>query len=468
MLNFERRLKGVCVAFMTMMEKDKIFYKKMLLIGIPVVFQNLISIGLNLLDTLMIGMLGEEELAAVGAANQVYFIFTVSLFGLYSGAAVYTAQFWGARDMTGIRRMLGIDYLVGFVLAISVSIAAYCFAPQIIGCFSEDSSVIGFGTDYIRIACFSYVFSGISQAISYNARAIQNLKVPTIINAAALCINGVLNYLLIFGVGGFPQMGVKGAALATLIARILEMTALITFVYSSKEHPFKTKFSVLFSFQREHFVRVMRTAVPVLFTEGGWALSVSLVFAAYGHIGTAALAVAQVASVVCDMLQSVYFGVGNATAMIIGETLGTGDKEKAYDYGRRSMHIVWILNVVMTILLILLSKPIAGIYHFNAGTQILLVQALVVMALTITTKMLGYMYIVGIFRAGGDTVFCMKLELFCNLVVQISAVYFAVYVMHFGLLAAMIMGEAGSVVRIFASIPRFKSKKWINIMEEFK
>ena len=195
---------------MTMLDEKRVFYKKMLLIGIPVVFQNLVSIGLNLIDTLMIGMLGEQELAAVGAANQVYFIFTVSLFGLFSGAAVYTAQYWGAQDIGGVRKVLGIDYLIGFCLRADRQRCGLCLRAGHHLCFSEDDAVIDFGVDYIRIACFSYVFSGVSMAVSYNSRAIQNLKVPTIINVAALGVNASLNYLLIFGIGIFPHMGVKG------------------------------------------------------------------------------------------------------------------------------------------------------------------------------------------------------------------------------------------------------------------
>ena len=147
---------------LTVQTAQKRFYRKMLIIGIPVVFQNLISLGLNLIDTLMIGMLGEQELAAVGAANQVYFVYTVTLFGLYSGAAVYTAQYWGAKDIAGVRRMLGIDYAVGFIFALVVSVAAFVFAPNVIQMFSEDEMVIKLGVDYLRIACFSYVFSGMS------------------------------------------------------------------------------------------------------------------------------------------------------------------------------------------------------------------------------------------------------------------------------------------------------------------
>ena len=453
---------------MTLNDENKKFYRKMILIGVPVVFQNLISLGLNLIDTLMIGMLGEKELAAVGAANQVYFIFTVSLFGLFSGAAVYTAQYWGARDLKGVQKMLGIDYLVGFIFALSVSICAYVFAYQIIGLFTKDSEVIELGVGYIRIACISYTFSALTYSISYNSRAIQDLMVPTIINAVALGINALLNYLLIFGAFGFPQLGVKGAAVATLTARVIEFISMIVYIYTRKEHPFKTGFSNLFGFDMKMFKTVMKTAIPVVFTEGSWSVSVALIFAAYGKLGTSALAVAQVSNVVSELLQSVYFGVGNATAMIIGEILGQGRKDTAFRYGKKSVNIVWVLNIVMTLFMIAIAKPVAGVYNFSGETNILLIKTLIMMALLITPKMLGYIYIVGILRAGGDTVFSMKLEIFCNMLVHLPLAYFAVLVLHTSLPIAMMIVEIGNIVRIAICIPRYRSKKWINVVTEEK
>lgn len=448
----------------TLTLEAKTFYKKMFLIGVPVVFQNLISIGLNLIDTLMIGKLGAEELAAVGAANQVYLIFSVTLFGFYSGAAVHTAQYWGARDIPGVRRMLGIDYLMGVLFSLTVSVIAYIFAPQILGIFSDDPAVIQFGVDYIRIACFSYFFSGLSMAISYNSRAIQNLALPTTVNAIALLMNAVLNYLLIYGVAGFPELGVRGAAIATLIARVFEFITLFIVIYAQKEHPFKTGPKQLFDFDFAFFLRVARTAVPVVFTEASWSLSIALIFAAYGQLGTAALAVSQVASVISDMLQTVFFGVGNAAVMLIGEGLGQGNTDQAYVNGKRAVKVTWIFNLVMTLLMLAMSRPVANIYGFSGETHELLVSSLIAMALMITPKMLAYIYVCGVLRAGGDTVFCMYLELVCNLLVQVPMAYFAVLVLHTSLPMAMVLVTVGDLIRIVLCVPRFRSKKWINIV----
>ena len=451
---------------MSLTNEGKTFYRKRLLIGIPVVLQNLISIGLNLIDSLMIGRLGEAEVAAVGAANQVYFVYVVTLFGFYAGAAVHTAQYWGAGDITNVRRMLGIDYIVGTLFSLVVSVFAYTCAPLIMGWFSKDPVVIQLGMDYMRIACFSYIFSGLSMAISYNSRAIQNLALPTTVNAIALLLNAVLNYLLIFGIGGFPMLGVKGAAVATLTARIFEFIAMFAVIYLQKRHPFKTGPAQLFGFDRDFFLKVCRTAIPVVFSEFSWAGCVALIFMAYGKIGTEALAVAQVANTISDMLQSFFFGVGNAAVMLIGENLGQGNKELAIANSKRSIHATWVLNVAITVLMLALSKPATGFFNFDAATLDLMFRTLVMMAILITPKMLAYIYVCGVLRAGGDTVFCMYLELFCNILIQVPMAYFAVLVLHTSLPMAMALVTLADIVRIIACVPRYRSMKWINIVVE--
>lgn len=441
----------------------KTFFNKSMLIGIPVILQNLISISLNLLDTIMIGRLGENEVAAVGAANQVYFIFTVSLFGLFSGAAVYTAQYWGAKNIEGVHKMVGIDYFVGSVLAIFVSVLSCFFANYIIHIFSSDQAVVKIGAEYLRIVCISYIFGTISMAISYNCRAVQNLRAPTIITLIAFFMNAFLNYILIFGAFGMPQLGVKGAAVATLISRIFECLSLLLYIIFDKSHPLHANLRSLSSFSKDMFFRVMKTAIPVVVTEGSWALSFSLILAAYGKLGTSALAVAQVANVVVNLLQSVYFGVGNSTAVIIGESLGQKNKEKAQYFGKLSLIMVFILNVVITVILLLFSKSIAGIYAFNAVTTELLIKTIMVEALLITPKMTAYLFIVGILRAGGDTLFCMKLEIFCNLCVSLPLAYLCVLVFKTSLPMAIAIVDIGDLIRILVCYPRYKSKKWMNI-----
>jgi putative MATE family efflux protein len=445
-------------------EEKKQFYRKVLIIAIPVVIQHLISIGLNLVDTLMIGLVGEEALAAVGAANQVYFIFSTMCYGLYSGAAIYTAQYFGAGDIGRIRKILGMDYVVGFVIACLFTHCGFFMAPQLISIFDSSPKVVELGTQYLRIACFSYLFAALSFSINYNSRAIQDLLMPTVINGAALAINTSLNYLLIYGYMGLPQLGVKGAAIATVAARAMECTTLFTYVYAKKSHVFRAGPMELFNFRRSEFLTVMKTAVPVVVTEGGWAVSMSAIFSIYGKLGTSALAVTQVANTISEFLQSVYFGLGNATAVLVGNALGSGETDRAYNQARIAIRLTWFINIIMAVILVLARGPAAAVYQFNPETTKLLCDALLAWTIALAPKMLAYMLVCGVLRAGGDTVFCMVMDFAFNLGAQVTMAAVAVLLFQLSLPYAMLMVAIGDVLKVIWCYRRFYGKKWMRIM----
>jgi len=439
------------------------YYRKMLTIGLPVVGQNLISIGINLLDTIMIGRLGETSVAAVGAANQVYFVFSLFLFGLFSGAGVFASQYFGAKDLGGVRRVLGIDASIGLVLALAVTVLAETAAPGLVRLFSRDPEVISLGASYLRIVAVSYAFTAVSFVVSFNSRAIQRLKAVTLINAGALSVNLVLNYVLIFGKAGFPALGVEGAAIATVTARILELALLLLYIKKTPDHPFNASIGDLLSFDRIMFGRVFKMALPVAITEGIWSLVTAVIFAAYGLLGTAALAVAQVTNVVTELLQSAFFGVGNATAMIIGEKLGQKRSDVAFYYARLAIITVMILNVIATSILFLISRPIAGVYGFGEESTLLLIKTLRVQALLITPKMTAYIFIIGILRAGGDAVFCMAVDMVSNIFLMMGGTFVCILVFGLSLPATMAVSQLlDTIFKICVCVPRFRSGKWIN------
>ncbi len=439
------------------------FYRKLMMVGIPMVIQQVIAVTLNLADTIMVGKVGENALAAVGAANQIYFIFGVVLFGVFSGAAVHAVQYWGIRDIVSLRRIIGIDYTVCLALAVPVIFFVYLTAPFLIGLFADEAEVITLGTDYLRIACFSYLFSGLTFVIAYNSRAIQDVTVPTIINGCAILINITFNYLLIYGKYGFPKLGVEGAAIATLLARVLECIAMHLSIYLRKEYPLKAKLCELLSYSKDLFVTVMKTAIPVIITEGLWAVSVSCIFAAYGKISASAFAVSQVAVTVTDFFQTVYFGLGNASAVLLGEVLGQGKKKLTYQYSRNILKVTWVLNVIMTAVILFMRTPIANIYNFTPETTGMLMKALLVYAFAMTPKMLSYMMICAIFRPGGDTMFCMYVDVACNIGLQVPLAYSSVLLFDLPLHWAMAAVASADVLKIFICYYRYFTKRWMNV-----
>ncbi len=445
---------------------DKQFWMTMLTIAIPIVLQNLISIGLNMADTVMIGKLGVDELAAVGTANRVYFIFSTINFGIYSGAAVYVSQYWGVRDIPNIRRTFGIDILLGFAVSVFFTLAALLFAPQILTLFTREPNVIELGCRYLRIVAISYLFTSMSFAINFNCRAIHRLKIPTAINAIALAVNLVFNYLLIFGKFGMPKLGVEGAALATLIARIVEFILMFLSVYTNDAHPLAGKPKELFSFSKEMFRRVLKTSLPVIVSEGGWSIGNSVYYIAYGMLGASALAVIQVASTINDMFQIFFFGIGNASAVMIGNELGRRNEEKAHAYAGIFLKMTFAVSLVAATGLYCSEGLVINFYDFDSATNQLLASTLTVFAIYMLPKMFTYVLLAGILRSGGDTRFCMMLDMVGVWLIGVPLSFIGVLVFHQSLpvVAAMVFFEEW--IKMVLALLRIKSRKWAHTLIE--
>ncbi|MCQ2554711.1 MAG: MATE family efflux transporter [Clostridia bacterium] len=441
---------------------NETFNRELLKVAVPIVIQQLIMVCVNLADTVMVGKLSEYALAAVGAANQIYFVVIDCVFGFLSGCAVFAVQYWGIRDLKALRKILGIAYVMVVAFTIPMVAVIYFFAPQLIGIFAKEAEVVLLGTEYIRIACFTYLIAGFTFIISYYSRAIALLKWPTVINAFAVGLNVILNYCLIFGKFGLPELGVKGAAYATLIARSIELVSVMLYVYLSKNHPLGAKLKDL-KFDITLYVRVVKTALPVVLNEFLWVLSFTLTFAIYGKISAVALAVVQVAMTITDIFQTIYVGLSNGGAVVIGQALGQGKRDLAFSYSKRLVNISWVTNILTTVLLILIRGSIASIYSFEPETTTLLLRTLVVFALAITPKMFTFVFICGIFRPGGDTMWCFYLDVGLNWLLQVPLAYLSVVVLKWPLEYCIALVALADLVKAVFCYVRLYSKKWINV-----
>ncbi|QSX05200.1 MATE family efflux transporter [Sedimentibacter sp. zth1] len=441
---------------------DKEFYKLLIVVAIPIIIQNLISIGLNMVDSIMIGKLGVNPLAAVGLANRIYFIFSMICFGIFSGSSIFIAQYWGVKDIKNIKKVFGINIFLGTALSLVSTIVVLIFSKQILSIFSSDNSVVEQGVDYLRIICFSYIFTALSFAASFNSRAIHKLRIPTLISAIAIMINTFLNYLLIYGKFGFPEFGVKGAAIATFIARIIEFIFMFLYIYKSKNHPLAATFKEMLSWDITMLKNVIKTSFPVIVSESSWALGTTVYYIAYGIIGPSAIAVVQVAYIINDLFQSMFLGVGNAASVILGNEIGKNNLEKAENYSKKLIKITFILNIVVSIALILVRNIIVDIYNFDSNTSIMLEKSLIVFALFTTPKMFTYVFICGILRSGGDTKYCMTVELITIWLIGVPLAFFGVLVLKLPLHWVLTLVFSEEIIKLFIIVKRYKTKNWLN------
>ncbi|NLJ85479.1 MAG: MATE family efflux transporter, partial [Firmicutes bacterium] len=278
-------------------EKDKEFYATLLRITIPIALQNLISASLNMIDTLMIGQLGENQIAAVGLANEVFFLLNLFLFGICSGTGIFVAQFWGKGDIKNIRRVLGLSIFCGLGISGIFTFVALAMPEKALGVFTRDPAVIELGVSYLSIVGLSYVMTAITYTYAFALRNTAQPKIPMILSAIAVVTNAVFNYILIFGKLGLPAMGVRGAALATVIARALELGLVLWVVYGY-DLPAAARLRDMVDLSLSFVGGFFRTALPVILNEGLWALGVTTYSVIYGRMGTGVVAAVNISGTV--------------------------------------------------------------------------------------------------------------------------------------------------------------------------
>jgi putative MATE family efflux protein len=449
---------------MTDLTTNKSLISKVVKIGLPIAIQNFVGTALNLIDNMMIGAQGEAALAAVSLSNRIFFILIITLFGAYSGLGIYSSQYWGKKDLVSIRKVMGIAFTLGLALSTVFFIGTISFPSQILSLFSRDAVVLEKGASYLRIASFTYVIVAIEYVYSYTSRSVHRTKIPMLASIIALSLNTFLNYLLINGNLGAPELGVRGAAIATLTARIVELILIISIIYGTKDHPLAGHIKEFFSFSKEMFKKVIKTALPVLVNESAWSIGVSVYFIAYGFLGTAAIAAAQVSLTISDLIWAFLIGMGNATAVIVGNEIGAEKVKSAFDIAKRLVKMEFLASLFLAVCYAAIGYGIVGWFGLTESTVRLAIFCIFVNAAFIPIRLLGFVYIVGVLRSGGDTKFCMILDMSMVWLIGIPLAFFAVLVLKLPIYWAMAVVLTEEILKVIIAARRFRSKKWINVL----
>ena len=437
------------------------FYKSFMKLTIPIATQNLIASTLNLVDTVMIGRLGETEIASVGLANQIFFLLNLFLFGVYSGSAIFTAQFWGKKDIGGIRKALGLSLGMGIAAAFLFFLTGFLFPKQVLSIFSKDPEVIILGSSYLRIASLSYMPMAVTFAYSFVLRSTEQVKLPMFTSMVALGLNTILNYTLIFGHFGFTPMGVRGAAIATVIARGLEVCIILTVVYVKKLTP-AASMRELLGFSREFVHRFVKTTIPVIGNETFWALGVTVYAVVYGRMGTGVIAAVNIASTVERIAFVFFLGMANACAAMVGKQIGAGDEKKAYAYARKFATLGPALGVLAGSLVILSSRYVLMVYKISDDVYASAVRILFIMGILLFVKVFNMINIVGIMRSGGDTTFSLIIEITGIWLIAVPIALLGGLYWKLPVEWVIILISIEEVYKAVIGIARFLSKKWIN------
>jgi putative MATE family efflux protein len=440
---------------------NKEFYKSLFAIAVPIMLQNLINSFVNVVDTVMIGRLGTVEIAAVGLGNNVFFFYMILLFGICSGGSVFIAQFWGKRDLPGIRRTVGLSIVMSLFIGGIFTLAVVFLPERIIGIYSTDPAVIATGAIYLRRLAPAFLPFAIGQVFFLSLRSIEQVKAPMVTTIIALSINVVLNWLWIFGIGPFPALGVAGAASATAVARFTEAVLLVCISY-------RRKFAIagtlreLLSFNRAFIARFARIVAPVMINEFIWSFGVTMQNIIFARTHTDAIAAFNITGTVSQLTWVLFIGMGSGVAVLIGKKIGEGDHAAARDYAFRILCFTPLVAVGAAGVLIPISRFIPLIFKVNPPVLAAAGQMMMILALYYPCRAFNMSMTIGICRAGGDTVFCAFYDVIFMWSIALPAAAIASFIFHapFWLIYLLVLSE--EFFKLLAGLWRFRSGKWLH------
>lgn len=422
--------------------------------------KELVAAFINLLDGVMLGGFGNDVIAAVGIANQWYFLYGVLTFGICGGAGVFAAQYWGAKNIEKVQKVFGIN-LVLATLVSAVFILISITAPEfIIRIFRKDAAVVDYGVRYLRIACFSYFFSGITAAYDMSLCCSEKANIPFIARFVGLFVNLVVNWVLIFGKLGFPEMGVEGAAVATIIARLSELVIILGVVYRKKLIQAVNIFDVI-KIPKGMLGGYFKAATPITLNEGAWALGTVIYSWVFSQISTNAMVVITIVSNIERLMLVFFHGGGNAAGILIGKLVGADENDKAYMVSKKLCIMNLIFALCVSIIFIAIRPLVLIPYNITPDVYRETMNILFMSAVIMNVKALTFFFIVGVFRNGGDTKTAALIDVTSMWLVGVPLAILVGLFFRLPLMAIYSCMMLEEIVKLILSVRRYTSKKWI-------
>lgn len=444
-----------------MMNKErKEFLKSAALLVVPVAMQNLITTAINSLDVIMLGRVNEIVLAGASLGNQVYFNMSLFLFGITSGAAVLIAQYWGKKDLDSIKAIFGLGMKLGIAVSSLFALSAFFIPELLMRIFTDDPEIIRQGEIYLRIVCFSYPFTAVNMIYLNTMRSMEKVKIATLAYSVSFFVNLIANGILIFGLLGFPALGAAGAAWGTVIARFSE--SLVILFYDRKINR-TLKFSIKFLVSKNGLLTrdFWKYALPVIINELSWGTGISMITGILGRLGSSVVAANAVAQVARQLSMIIGFGVAAAAAIEIGKKIGEGNREGAKDLGRRYAVLSVITGFIGAAVILIALPVMLKFLVLTPDAAKYLKMMMLVMSYFVIGQSINSCFVVGIFRAGGDTRFGLFFDLTFMWGIAILGGWIAAFVFHAPVTVVYMILLSDEVLKMPVAYGRYKSYKWL-------
>ena len=448
---------------MNRMLREKSFYKTFAILTLSLALQNLLTYSVNMADNIMLGRFSQDALSGASLCNQLQFFLQMLVQGVGEGVVVLGARYWGKKDLKHIPHIIGAGLRFGVAIAVLMFLAALFFPEQIIRLMSNDEAIVEQGVQYLQIICFTYVLFALTNMLTASLRTIGIVKIGYMISASTLCINICLNYVLLYGHFGAPALGVRGAAIATLVSRAVELLIVIWYL-KFREHTLNLNWRKLLFIDTSYIKDYIHVSLPVLITQALWGFSSIVQTAVLGNMDNSAMVVPanSISVLVFQILSVVGYGAASAAAILTGRTLGEGKKERI-DQTAFTFQVLFCIIGVFTGLIIFFSRgPVMMIYDtLTPEAAELTQQFITVLAITSVGTCYQMAADSGILRAGGDTRFAMWNNMVFTWLICLPCAILSAFVFHFPPVVVFFclkMDQLGKCPVIFL---RVRSKKWI-------
>ena len=441
-------------------KNTRLLYRTLVRVALPIALQSLIGSSLNLVDNMMVGSLGEGPLAAVGVGVQIFLIFWMICYGFCSGCATFMAQFWGAKDLPHIRRTIGFAFTCCVTIGLIFTLVCF-FAPgMIMRIFTNIPEIIELGIPYVKIGSPCFVCIAVAVPFETALRATQQTHIPLFVSIIVFSSNTFLNYVFIFGHFGAPRLGVAGAALATTIARFIQVAAIL-FVVFIRKNKISGRLTEFFGWQKKFVTRVIRNSLPTTFNEMLWALGFSMYVAAFARIGATEYAAVQASNTIQNLLQMAGFSIGDALLILVGQRLGEGKLDEAFGLAKRLLRIAVTVGIVFGGLLILIAKPVLHLFAFTPEGNQYAFYILIVYGATMVFTLYNGINITGVLRCGGDTRFAMLIDVGSVWCIGVPLAFLSALVFHWPIFFCVLAVKIEEITKCGILTYRFLSKKWV-------
>ncbi len=438
---------------------NKKFYKRTLVVAVPMMLQQLVASSVNLLDNLMVGQLGDAALGGVAAVNKFYMIAIFAGMGLIAASSIFLAQFYGAKKVEKMQESFRFSIVYVSLIMIFFFVASLLFAEQIVHYFTPDKEIISKGIAYFAVAKYTFLPMALSLSIAGAMRSVGETKIPMYCSFLAVFINAVLNYGFIFGNFGLPRLEVAGAALATLIARIIE-TGILLIVIWKMDLPFKTKVKDLFKIPSELSRKIFIKAAPLATNEVLWSFGMATLFKLYGTRGSEVISGYAVANTISDLFFVLFGGMAAASTVLISHHLGANELEEAKSNAYRLIGFSMMLAVVFGILMFGSSFIVPNWFQISKEAREITTTTLRIMSCMFWIYMLNTSLYFTL-RAGGDTKSTFYMDSIYMWTFNIPLVAAVAYFTDFDIYTLYIIGQSTDLVKMFIAYRLVRKEKWV-------